>query len=69
MADVSLKKMISILSCDNDLHGDFDPIFGKTDGCFLENMQKIAMLIERNQSVIHIAGCWLPMLFRLHTAL
>lgn len=57
------------MSCDNDLHGGFDPIFGETNGCFLENVQKIAMLIEINQSVMHIAGCWLLMLFRLHIAL
>lgn len=46
------------MSCDNNLHGGFDPIFGETDECFLENVQKIAVLIEINQSVMHIAGCW-----------
>lgn len=57
------------MSCDNNLHGDFDPIFRETDGCFLENVQEIAVLIEVNQSVMHIAGCWLLMLFRLYIAL
>lgn len=65
----SLKKLISILSCDNNLHGDFDPIFRETNGCFLENVQEIAELIEINQSVIHIAGCWFLMLFCLYIAL
>lgn len=60
---------MNVLSCDNYLHGGFDPVFGETNGCFLENVQKIAMLIEINQSVMHIAGCWLLMLFRLHIAL
>lgn len=56
------------MSCDNNLHGDFDPIFRETDGCFLENVQEIAVLIEVNQSVMHIAGCQLLMLFRLYIA-
>lgn len=54
------------MSRDNNLHGVFDPIFGETDQHFLENVQKIAMLIEINQPAVRIAGfccrfaCTLP---------